>query len=305
MSDLNYPLVSVVIAFLNEAQLLPEAVESVLGQDYPHWQLLLVDDGSTDQSTAIAKDYAAQSGGKIIYCEHAGHANKGLSASRNYGISQGSGPLVALLDADDVWLPTKLAHQVDIFRAHPDVAMVADASLYWYSWQDATTSDVLIPVGAPANRVYQPAELSLLLYPLGAGAAPCPSGLMLTKQAWQAVGGFEESFTKSYQLYEDQAFLGKIYLSELVYVSDACHNFYRQRQGSIMQSVKEQGHYHSVRRHFLEWLAAYVQAENISNPGLATLLAKALFPYHHPISYRLSTFSAAQLAKKLLARVRS
>ncbi len=109
-------LVSVVISFLNEENFLTEAIDSVIKQDYPCWELLLVDDGSTDKSTGIAKIYAAQNPDKIKYLEHEGHLNKGLSASRNMGINQAKGELVALLDADDVWLPNKLSHQVAILN---------------------------------------------------------------------------------------------------------------------------------------------------------------------------------------------
>src|SRR5260221_1467443 len=103
----NEPLVSVIIAFLNEQRFLEEAIKSVLEQDYKHWELLLVDDGSTDPSTGIALKYADTFPNKIIYCEHADHINKGLSASRNHGIRRARGSLVAFLDADDVWLPAK------------------------------------------------------------------------------------------------------------------------------------------------------------------------------------------------------
>lgn len=296
-------LISVVIAFLNEERFLAEAIESVRQQVYPHWQLLLVDDGSTDQSTAIAKRYAADSAGQIVYCEHAGHVNKGLSASRNHGIQQSNGALVALLDADDVWQPDKLTQQAAIFQNHPTTALVAEASRYWYSWQQPDAADILISVGAPGNRLYQPAELTGLLYPLGEGAAPCPSGLLFKKQAWQAVGGFEESFTKSYQLYEDQAFLSKIYLTQPVYISEACHNWYRQRRGSIMQSVKEQGHYHRVRQHFLEWLAAHSLTQQHRTPQLQLLLVRALRPYHAPFRHRLLTLVSTQSVRELAAWV--
>ena len=305
MEGSSRPLVSVVVAFLNEERFLAEAVESVLQQDYAHWQLLLVDDGSTDGSTAIARQYAARLPHQISYCEHPAHANKGLSASRNHGIRQGSGPLVAILDADDVWRPGKLSQQVRVFEQHPDVAMVAEASLYWRSWNGADGSDVLVPVGAPGGRVYQPAELSALLYPLGEGAAPCPSGLMVTRRAWQAAGGFEESFTGHYQLYEDQAFLSKIYLRERVYLSAECNNWYRQRPGSIVQSVKEQGHYHAVRTHFLEWLAAYLRAENISSRQVNALVARALRPPAHPLAQRLANFSSQGLLDRLIRMVRA
>lgn len=301
---MNQPLISVVIAFLNEEKFLSEAVESVLAQDYPQWELVLVDDGSTDLSTTIAQKYVTQHPSKIRYCEHANHANKGLSASRNRGIEATKGEFLAFLDADDVWLPGKLTQQIGIFQQHPEVAMVAEASLYWHQWHASDKADELILVGAPGERVYQPTELMQLLYPLGTTAAPCPSGLMLTKQACQTAGGFESSFTGKYQLYEDQAFLSKIYSKERVYISSACNNLYRQRQGSIVQGVKEQGHYHTVRRHFLEWLAVYLHREKIASKEVDKLVRKALRPYRHPVIHRLSNFTLRRLAGGIVRRMR-
>lgn len=284
------PLVSVVIAFLNEERFLAEAVESVLRQEYGHWELVLVDDGSTDGSTVIAKSYAAQRPHQISYCEHAGHLNKGLSASRNLGIHQSHGSFIALLDADDVWLPSKLTHQVAIFQQHSGLGMVAEASKYWYSWDEPTKADEIILVGALAGQVYQPTELLLHLYPFRAAAAPCPSGLMIARRAFEAAGGFEESFTKSYQLYEDQAFLSKIYLREQVYISASCHNLYRQRVGSIVQAVKAEGQYHHVRRYFLEWFERYLTTHALRTKHLDKLVARALRPYRRPIIHYLTSF---------------
>jgi glycosyltransferase involved in cell wall biosynthesis len=298
MSDTVYPLVSVVIAFLNEERFLAEAIESVLSQDYHQWQLLLVDDGSTDRSTTIAKRYADAFTGKIIYCEHEGHINKGLSASRNYGIQQGLGELIAILDADDFWRPSKLSNQVKIFQKLSDISMVAEASLYWYSWEDTTKGDVIIPVGVPANKIYQPTELLTLLYPLGKAAAPCPSGLMIKKQVWLDVGRFEESFLYKYQLYEDQAFLSKIYLKGKVYISSVCNNFYRQRSDSLGEKIKKQGSYHNVRKYFLEWLSNYLRDENLSSIKLKFILAKALLPYYYNKAYRVVNIFFNKCVKK-------
>ncbi|WP_022821715.1 glycosyltransferase family 2 protein [Hymenobacter norwichensis] len=276
MDNSHLPLVSVVIGFLNEERFLAETVESVRYQTYPHWELLLVDDGSTDQSTAIAKRYAEESGGQIIYCEHEGHRNRGVTASRNYGVQLAKGELVCILDADDVWLPNKLTEQVALFQEHPGIGMVAEASEYWYSWEDAHKEDSVVLVGAPAGRVYERTELLHLLYPLMPTPAPCPSGLMLTKQAILNAGGFEESFTKRYQLYEDQAFLCKIYLAERVYISASCNNRYRQRIGSCVQSVTEAGLYHETRRYFLDWFVDYLRTKNITDSKLLKLLAKSI-----------------------------
>src|SRR5512147_1824882 len=105
----NQPLVSGVIIFWNAERFLQEAIESVLAQTYPSWELLLVDDGSTDGASEIARSYAARHPERIRYLEHPGHRNRGMSASRNLGLQQSRGALVAFLDSDDVWLPEKLA----------------------------------------------------------------------------------------------------------------------------------------------------------------------------------------------------
>jgi glycosyltransferase involved in cell wall biosynthesis len=282
----EFPLVTVVIAFLNEEQFLAEAVESVLKQSYPHWELVLVDDGSNDQSTALAQAYTERRPGRIHYYEHENHCNKGLSASRNHGIRNGRGQLIALLDADDVWLPDKLIKQVTLFRNHPAIDIVAEASLYWYSWNQPEKKDRLLPIGVPADRSYSPPQLLFELYPLGTHSAPCPSGLMFKREAFVRIGGFEESFADNYQLYEDQAFLSKVYLRQVVYISADCNNLYRQRRGSLVQSVKENGHYDTVRSHFLEWFLTYLKQEGITNKKLIKRVKQCLLPYHHPIIYR-------------------
>ncbi|MBX0332353.1 glycosyltransferase [Pontibacter sp. HSC-14F20] len=295
------PLVSVITAFLNEEKFISEAIESVLQQEYTHWELILVDDGSTDHSTAMAQAYAARYPGKIFYHEHPEHINKGLSASRNAGIEQARGKLIAFLDGDDVWFPRKLSQQVALYQKEDGIAMVAEASLYWYSWEHPDQQDIPIPVGAPQDRAYAPGALTSYLYPLHTGAAPCPSGLMLTKEAIVRAGGFEESFTKEFQLYEDQAFLHKIYLQEKVYISSACQNMYRQHTGSIVQKVKSDGHYHTVRRYFLEWLKDYLHESQREESTTTRLLEKALIPYRYPRLY----FAAVTFPSKVKGAVKN
>ena len=88
-------LVSVVVIFLDAERFLEEAVGSVLAQTFDHWELLLVDDGSTDGSTAIARRYARTHPGRIRYLEHDGHRTLGMSASRNLGLFHGRGHYIA------------------------------------------------------------------------------------------------------------------------------------------------------------------------------------------------------------------
>jgi glycosyltransferase involved in cell wall biosynthesis len=249
------PAVSVVLCFLNEQRFLGEAVESVLAQTFTAWELLLVDDGSGDQSTALARQYAERHAGRIFYIDHPGHGNLGLSASRNVGIDRARGRYVCFIDADDVWFPRKLEEQTAILGRDPQAAMVIGASEYWRSWSgEGGVEDLVIPVGAESDAVIPPPGLMTRLYPLGQGAAPPPSDLMVRRDALRAVGGFEASFRGPLMLYEDQAFLSKIYRRYPVHVSSACWDRYRVRPDSIMARTSEAGTYLLVRLHFLTWL---------------------------------------------------
>lgn len=277
-------LVSVIISFLNEERFLAQAVESVIQQDYNNWELILIDDGSSDGSTKKAKDFAARNPGKIFYTEHENHSNKGLSASRNHGISIARGELIAVLDADDVWSPSKLRLQVAVIKANPEVSMLCEASEYWNSWNksNAVRPDEIIQVGKIQDRVFFPPQLSEMLYPLSNGAAPCPSGMIIKKSAFDKHEGFESHFKGKYQLYEDQAFFAKIYLNEPVYISSMCNNKYRQREGSLVQKVTQEGNYAVVRKYYLDWLQKYMTENNIRYKNVERLLKKALEPYNHP-----------------------
>jgi len=109
------PLVSVLIGNFNYARFLPEAIESVLRQSYSHWEICVCDDGSTDGSLDLIQGYAA-SDARIRWVAQ---ANAGHGAALNAAWSLADGPIVALLDADDIWEPDKLARVVRAFRERP------------------------------------------------------------------------------------------------------------------------------------------------------------------------------------------
>lgn len=279
------PLLSVILCFYNEEKFLSESIESVLIQDYINWELILVDDGSTDGSTAIAKRYSKNFPQKIFYTHHPGHCNEGLSASRNFGISKSKGDLIALIDADDVWLPNKLSAQLVLFKNHPQITVLLEASEYWYSWSSTSKSDIIVKVGVDEG-LYEPPALIKKLYPLGRGAAPCPCGIVAHRSIFKR-HDFEESFRGIYQMYEDQAFLAKVYLTEKVYVSHACHNRYRQRPASLVSSVHHNGKYHIVRSHYLNWFFEYLKIKGNDFPQVKQLVRKAMMPYRDPVKYKL------------------
>jgi glycosyltransferase involved in cell wall biosynthesis len=107
------PLVSVIVPVYNGEKYLAEALDSVAAQDYAPLEVIVVDDGSTDGTAPIAQARA-----EVGY---AFQPNGGVATARNHGLRLAQGSFIAFLDADDVWLPTKLRAQMDYLRAHSEV----------------------------------------------------------------------------------------------------------------------------------------------------------------------------------------
>jgi len=294
----NEPLVSSVITFFNAGKYIQEAIESVLAQTHANFELLLVDDGSSDDSTSIALGYAERFSEKVRYLEHDGHENRGAAASRNLGFWQAQGEYIALLDADDVWLPRKLEEQLEILDAHPEAGMVYGQSQYWYSWTNSPEDahrDHVLKLGVQTDTLFEPGTLSTLLYPLGRGTAPCPSDLLLRRGTVERVGGFEEAFRGMYQLYDDQTFLAKVYLNEPVFVANRCWDRYRQHPDQCVAVVHEAGQYHTVRLSFLEWLAEYFYAQGVKDPEVWKLLQEKQLQTTNRLQARQSREDKKQL----------
>ena len=117
------PLVSVIIPTYNRGWIIKEAIDSVLAQDFIDFELIVVDDGSTDNTSEILDSYSDD----ITVLQQ---NNKGVSAARNRGLSKASGRFIAFLDSDDLWLPKKLSRQVEYFNFNPD-AMICQTEEIW------------------------------------------------------------------------------------------------------------------------------------------------------------------------------
>jgi glycosyltransferase involved in cell wall biosynthesis len=112
--------VDVIIPAYNGAKYLPAALESVISQTFDDWQILLVDDGSTDNTAEVVAPYLERIGPKIRYIKQ---ENRGLPAARNTAIRNSTSELLALLDADDVWLPCRLSESVKVMKNRPDAGL--------------------------------------------------------------------------------------------------------------------------------------------------------------------------------------
>ncbi len=292
------PTVSVITIFLNAGRFIAEAIDSVFAQQYDDWELVLVDDGSTDDSTAVTRRYAARFPGRVRYVDHPGHANRGMSVSRNAGLRVARGRLVAFLDADDVWLPGKLAEQVGILVEHADIGLVYGASRYWHGWTGAAddmAQDHVPALGVVAERVYPPPQLALRLYPLGTATPPPPSDWMVRRSVIDSVGGFEEAFGGANQLYEDQAFLAKVFLRAGAFVSSATWTHYRIHPDSCSSQSARQGRYRAVRGFYLRWLHDYVLSTRLDSPPILDAIHQAQTSLDSRWSLRAANGNQARL----------
>jgi len=168
------PKVSVVIPTYNRAWTLKDAVASVLEQDYPNFELIVVDDGSTDDTGEVLSAYRDRI--RLIR-----QANRGVSAARNRGILAAKGDLIALLDSDDLWLPGKLSLQVDFLSNHPDLSI-------------CQTEEIWIRNGVRVNPKKRHRKPSGIIFK--ESLALClvsPSAVMMRLPLLDAVGLFDET----------------------------------------------------------------------------------------------------------------
>ncbi len=169
-------LVSVILPTYNRAWTLKEAVDSVLDQDYPHIELIVIDDGSTDTT----QDLLATYGDRIRVLTQ---ANKGVSAARNAGIRDAGGSLIALLDSDDAWDRRKISCQVDFFKARPG-AMICQTEEIWI--RNGKRVNPRKRHQKPSGMIFE-ASLHLCLV--------SPSAVMMRKDLFDRIGYFNEDFT--------------------------------------------------------------------------------------------------------------
>jgi len=277
------PLVSIITIFLNEEKFIQEAIESILAQTYDNWELLLVDDGSTDKSSDIARRYAEKFPGKIRYLEHDGHKNRGISTSRNVAIQNAKGEYIAFLDGDDIYLPDKLERQVAILESNPTAAFVCGRTERWYSWTGKTEDthrDFLQKLDVPLDTVIKPP--ALLLMWLQDERAALTADVTVRRATVLQVGGYEDSFR---DMHEDQAFHAKLCLDHPGFVSSACWYRYRKHPASTTHIAKTTGQWATARQTFLNWLEKYLSEREIQNDEVWQVLQKEkkkLWHYRHP-----------------------
>ena len=191
----QYLFVSVILPTYNRYAFVGQAIDSVLNQTYTDYELIVVDDGSTDNTPALLYQYGDRI--NVIRQE-----NRGVSAARNSGIRSASGNAIALLDSDDYWLPKKLEEQVAFFEAHPD-ALICQTEELWF--RNGKRVNPKKRHRKPSGMIFEK-SLPLCLV--------SPSAVMIRKLLLDEVGLFDETLPacEDYDLWLRIAWRYPVYL---------------------------------------------------------------------------------------------
>lgn len=162
---MNSPLVSVILPVYNGATFLRETIESVLTQTYKYFELIVVDDGSTDDSKEIIQSYPEA---QYVY-----QTNQGVPFARNAGVQNSNGQYLCFIDQDDLWLPEKLEKQIQAFRAQPELGYCITRQVFYLS------PDVPRPAWCPEDWLDKPL------------AGYSPSTFMITRSLFEQKGAFD------------------------------------------------------------------------------------------------------------------
>jgi len=165
------PLVSVVIPTFNRSDYCRQAVESALAQDYRPLEIIVVDDGGTDDTQIVVEHF----GDPVRYVRQ---KNGGPAAARNTGVANSSGPFIAFLDSDDLWKPQKLSRQMLLLLDHPEVGMAF------------TAVEFFLEESGHISSVYFPGEEVTFHQSLGFGIVYVQSSIV-RREVFNSVGGYD------------------------------------------------------------------------------------------------------------------
>ncbi|GAB2929842.1 hypothetical protein GCM10027181_30980 [Rheinheimera gaetbuli] len=225
------PLVSVIIPCYNNAAMLSSAITSVLTQDYANIEVIVIDDGSTDDSISVLSQF----GDKITLIQQ---TNQGPAAARNAGLQAAAGEYIAFNDSDDLWLPGKLTEQVSYLQQHPNVGLCYCG---WTEW-DGTTALANVTANlvdvAPVIAPKQPGSEGWLYLDLLKESVIHTITAVLRREVIDNVG----MFNTDYRIGEDHDFWLRVSQKYRIAKLNRVYALYRNNPASITKKVQDKNY---------------------------------------------------------------
>lgn len=221
---MSNPNVSVIIPTYNRSKYIKESLDSVLAQTYKDFEIIVVDDGSKDNTRGIVESYIKRFPGKIKYIYQ---ENRGVAAARNKALENAAGRYIALLDSDDIWFPEILSCQVNKFEQDPGIALV-------YSSYDVF-DDIRVREKDLLKNYYKNYYSGNVLRELLLWCFIWSSTVMIKREIFDDVGSFDENI----QIGEDYDFLLRVARKYKVGCIRRVLARYRQHKGNLMKKDRK------------------------------------------------------------------
>jgi glycosyltransferase involved in cell wall biosynthesis len=272
MTPAQQPVASVIIPFLNGANFIREAVDSVFGQSFESWELILVDDGSSDESSQFAAELA-ETDPRVSYMTHPGHANRGPALSRALGSSAARGDYLLFLDHDDVLYPGALLKMARELNSHPGASAVFAGVHFWAFDPSLQAIDWVSSYGRIGSGLVSGRRMLRDLIRSDAHH-PAICSTLFRRHAYDAVRDASAAYPG---IYEDTAVLFQLLVRAVVYVLDEPVADYRMHAASRCHRAKAEGKlsdegFSEDRYRFLSWAAENVPMDALSRGLLRAVL---------------------------------
>ena len=265
--------VTVIMIVHNGSLLIEESIRSVLDQDFDDYELLVVDDGSTDDTADIVGSMTRENPNHIRCMSHPDGRNHGMSATRKLGVESCSSPLIIFLDHDDLMMPSALTQMVQRLDDHPEaMATFGPNQRFWTDDEGKKeTQEAQVQfMGFDLDRIAAPPGITALFL---SNSSSVPISPMMRRSAYLDVGGYEQEFKG---MYEDQVFLTKLLLEKSVYIDARTWIRYRQHDGSCVAGSFKRSNNAYYRHRFLKWFRNHLSSHDIRNAQLSSILESQL-----------------------------
>ncbi|MCC6194988.1 MAG: glycosyltransferase family 2 protein [Burkholderiales bacterium] len=264
------PPVSVVIPAYNAGRFVLEAIAGARQQEYPSLEIIVVDDGSSDGTADLVARHAPDV--RLIR-----QVNAGAAAARNTGMRHATGELLCFLDADDGWLPGKLAAQVVYLMAHPEVGAVFHRWLVLRPGVDGTFAAPRQPA-LPAPGTIEAASSGWIYSRLLLDCIVHTSTIMIRRQVAHSVGGFDTTLATG----EDYDYWLRLSRQCEIHKLAGTYSFYRETAGGLTSAPKAQNNeYRVVENAVRQWGRAGPDGTQASQAQVSRRLGKLSFDFGH------------------------